>query len=182
MCLVSIWCLVSVCTVSSMYLRLSHTQPTWAGRCTRSWPKPWLRSSSPPQTSWPATNSSRWGRAPRVHWKRVACVRTRQEHFTHMCWICMNTRKWKGSTHTAGKMKHSNKITSKQKNHRQGYLFLFFSILVHLTPTMVMDNGNISTNFSVLSSLLFQYSWYFLEALVKSMAQYLIESGRVKVG
>lgn len=27
----------------------------------------------------------------------------------------------------------------------------------------------------------FQYSWYFFEALVKSMAQHLIESGKVKV-
>ncbi len=27
----------------------------------------------------------------------------------------------------------------------------------------------------------FQYSWYFFEALVKSMAQYLMESGKVKV-
>lgn len=26
-----------------------------------------------------------------------------------------------------------------------------------------------------------QYSWYFFEALVKSMAQYLMESGKVKV-
>lgn len=26
-----------------------------------------------------------------------------------------------------------------------------------------------------------QYSWYFFEALVKSMAQYLIESSKVKV-
>lgn len=30
-------------------------------------------------------------------------------------------------------------------------------------------------------TLVFQYSWYFFEALVKSMAQYLMESGKVKV-
>jgi len=30
-------------------------------------------------------------------------------------------------------------------------------------------------------TLVFQYSWYFFEALVKSMAQFLMESGKVKV-
>ncbi|XP_076119975.1 dedicator of cytokinesis protein 9 isoform X7 [Alosa pseudoharengus] len=37
-----------------------------------------------------------------------------------------------------------------------------------------------STDF-LTSNKLLKYSWYFLEALVKSMAQYLIESGRVKL-
>lgn len=39
----------------------------------------------------------------------------------------------------------------------------------------------VSMVFSDESSFVLQYSWYFFEALVKSMAQYLIESCKVKV-
>lgn len=45
-------------------------------------------------------------------------------------------------------------------------------------------NLNFDHIFSYNSSMVFvlQHSWYFFEALVKSMAHYLMESGKVKVG
>ena len=51
----------------------------------------------------------------------------------------------------------------------------FFS---HSTMCFHKTTG-LNVDFFLVSEM--QYSWYFFEALVKSMAQYLIESGKVRV-